>query len=256
MSKRGPNHSPVLLIVGLGVLVVLVAGLVVALVTRQNVDVAVAEKAAKRYSYTPDPESTMRPSVRIAAIGDSYTSGSPMGGRGETNWTADLQKLITSPTRTVTVANDGFGGSGYIEPGLHNTTFGQAVSKAVQGKPNIVIVFGSRNDNKYPTAQVTAAAEATYAAITASDPEAKLIVIGEPWTSEKVPDVVAEHDAALATTAASLGATYVDPLAEGWFFGDKATLIGTDQVHPTDAGHLYMAGLIQPHVQAVVDTLR
>jgi len=30
-------------------------------------------------------------------------------------------------------------------------------------------------------------------------------------------------------------------LAEGWFSGSRERLIGPDGIHPTDAGHRYMA---------------
>jgi len=43
------------------------------------------------------------------------------------------------------------------------------------------------------------------------------------------------------------GAAFVDPIAEGWFVG-RPDLIGADGVHPTDAGHLYMAERIAPQI--------
>ena len=41
------------------------------------------------------------------------------------------------------------------------------------------------------------------------------------------------------------GAAFVDPIAERWFVGQPG-LIGADGVHPTDAGHEYMADKIAP----------
>ena len=38
---------------------------------------------------------------------------------------------------------------------------------------------------------------------------------------------------------------FVDPIAQGWFVG-RPDLIGDDGVHPTDAGHAYMAARIAP----------
>ena len=38
---------------------------------------------------------------------------------------------------------------------------------------------------------------------------------------------------------------FVDPIAEGWFVG-RPDLIGADGIHPTDAGHAYMAARIAP----------
>jgi phospholipase/lecithinase/hemolysin len=50
-----------------------------------------------------------------------------------------------------------------------------------------------------------------------------------------------------ATMAACSG--IVDPLTERWFVG-RPDLIGADGVHPTDAGHAYMADKIAPLIRA------
>jgi len=36
---------------------------------------------------------------------------------------------------------------------------------------------------------------------------------------------------------------FIDPLVEGWFVG-RPDLIGSDGVHPNDAGHAYLAAKI------------
>ena len=46
-----------------------------------------------------------------------------------------------------------------------------------------------------------------------------------------------------------MGATWIDPIAERWFVG-RPDLIGADGVHPTDAGHAYMADKIAPLIAA------
>ena len=54
---------------------------------------------------------------------------------------------------------------------------------------------------------------------------------------------------ALDYQAGLAGATYVDPIAAGWFVG-RPDLIGADGVHPTDAGHAYTADKIAPLIGA------
>ena len=49
----------------------------------------------------------------------------------------------------------------------------------------------------------------------------------------------------LRRQALAAGAVFIDPIAEGWFVG-RPDLIGGDGVHPTDAGHAYMAERIAP----------
>ena len=43
--------------------------------------------------------------------------------------------------------------------------------------------------------------------------------------------------------------TFFDPIAQGWFVG-RPELIGSDGIHPTDAGHAYMADKIAPLIGA------
>ena len=49
----------------------------------------------------------------------------------------------------------------------------------------------------------------------------------------------------LSGQANDAGATFIDPISEGWFVG-RPDLIGPDGVHPNDAGHAYMAEKIAP----------
>jgi lysophospholipase L1-like esterase len=53
----------------------------------------------------------------------------------------------------------------------------------------------------------------------------------------------------LRMQAGFAGATFIDPIAERWFV-DSPALIGADGVHPTDAGHAYLAGRIAPLISA------
>jgi hypothetical protein len=52
----------------------------------------------------------------------------------------------------------------------------------------------------------------------------------------------------LGADARTVGATFVDPIAERWFVG-RPELIGKDGA-PRDAGHAYMADKIAPLIQA------
>jgi lysophospholipase L1-like esterase len=80
-------------------------------------------------------------------------------------------------------------------------------------------------------------------------PGARLLVIGPPWPTADVPESVLRIRDILGAAARTAGATFVDPLAEGWFVG-QPELIGADGVHPTDAGHAYMADKIAPLIRA------
>jgi hypothetical protein len=126
----------------------------------------------------------------------------------------------------------------------------------VQNSPepdaDVVIIFGSRNDTGAPSAEITAQATATYDAVQEASPEADLVVIGPAWSDEAVPaETLAARDA-VAAAADSAAVTFVDPLEEGWFFG-RLELIGSDAIHPTDEGHAYLTGLIEPVLRAALD---
>ena len=79
----------------------------------------------------------------------------------------------------------------------------------------------------------------------ATAPGAKLLVIGPPWPTADVPPAVLQIRDVLGMQAGMAGATFIDPIAERWFV-DRPDLIAPDGVHPTDAGHDYLAGLIAP----------
>ena len=76
-------------------------------------------------------------------------------------------------------------------------------------------------------------------------PDARVLVIGPPWPTAAPPPAVLTIRNSLRAQAAAIGATFVDPIDAGWFVG-RPDLIGHDGVHPTDAGHVYLAEKIAP----------
>ncbi|NKY69829.1 SGNH/GDSL hydrolase family protein [Rhodococcus opacus] len=203
-------------------------------------------------SYTPPVTTPPVPAALVAVVGDSYTGGSDMGGVGSANWTSIVQWHMDEAKTPIRLEVSGQGGSGYVNAGSAKTVFPGEAARIVKSEDQIVVVFGSRNDTRQDIEAVRSAARATYSQIKVNAPNAKLIVIAPPSVNENVPrDIIALRDA-LKREADAAGAVFVDPIAEGWFFGDKAGLIGSDGLHPTDEGHAYMAGLIQPHIEAAL----
>lgn len=119
----------------------------------------------------------------------------------------------------------------------------------------MVLVFGSRND-RGSRADIREAAERTFAVLRESSPAAELLVIGPPWVNAAPPSGVVTSSRAVEAAARAAGATFVDPLDEGWFTGDARRLIGEDRIHPTDAGHRYLALRITPSLRDAVDRAR
>lgn len=206
----------------------------------------VSDKVAKA-AAAPQPLPTVTATVgqRALVIGDSYTAGSGEGGMGAANWTklADKRLDAKSPV-DLTVTPQG--GAGYVTPGTSGTTFAAAVPSPVAGPFDVIMVFGSRNDIGKPTEDIRAAAKSLYKALKAHSPKAKLVVVGAPWINDAPPAEIIPYEAALKAEATAAGGTFTDPVADGWFAGEAPDLIGADNVHPTDAGHRYMTGILTP----------
>lgn len=201
-----------------------------------------AERDSKR---TAEIEAEEPPSVLV--IGDSYTGGSGEGGNGAANWTALVQDDLPEVNLQVAAA----GGAGYTATSpITGETFVDLAEKNATEDIDLYVVFGSRNDGADPAA-IGEAASTVYSTLLAASPDADLLVIGPPWVSGDVPDSVRAARDAVRDAARAVGATWLDPLAKGWFF-DQPQLIGSDGVHPTDDGHKYMADRIAPVMEKML----
>ena len=135
----------------------------------------------------------------------------------------------------------GHPGAGYIVRGTDKVTFAEAATTSLRSTADLVLVFGSRNDGKQNPATMAAAATDLYTKIRERAPHAKLIVVGPAWVDENVPDFIISDSKAISERSVRRRLQFVNPLSERWFFGADAKLIGADGVHPTDAGHQYLA---------------
>lgn len=203
----------------------------------------VSEKVTSAATANPTakPERTL-----VTVVGDSYVSGSDMGGTSTTNWTSLLSRQLQVSV-PVDISRAAAGGSGYLARGPRNTVFNELLATSVGAKTDLIVFFGSINDSGADPGQLGAAAAKVYADAKELAPDAKLVVFGPAWSNEKVPAKIIANSAALQSAAEAAGAAWVDPVAERWFF-DQPALIGRDKTHPTDEGHAYMAERIFPHV--------
>ena len=194
---------------------------------------------------------TTRPApVRILVIGDSYTAGGREGGAGTAGWAHLVARDLAEAGRRVTLEVAAAGGSGYVRTGPRHTTFVQ-LAQRTRSQRDLVVFFGSRNDIA-AAPEVQAAAEAAFATVRAASPGAQVLVVGPPWVDAHPPDyIVADRDA-VAAAARAAGVPFVDPMAEGWFTGRAGTFIGKGSIHPTDAGHRYLADLIRPRIESLL----
>lgn len=184
---------------------------------------------------------------RVAVIGDSYTAGFEDTGRGAANWTERAWQILAGRGTYVSADVAAEGGAGYAVRGNRGGLFGDLTSRVVQPDDALVVFFGSRNDQDVEPGQLTRLVADTLGLARRITPAARMLVIGPPWPTADVPVTVWRIRDILSTEARVVGAEFVDPLAERWFVG-RPELIGPDGVHPTDAGHAYMADKIVPLV--------
>jgi lysophospholipase L1-like esterase len=196
-----------------------------------------------------EPATRDTPFYRVAVIGDSYTTGTDEGGKGPNTWTARAWRTLAHQDLLVTADVASEGRAGYGVRGDHGSLFGDLTARAVKRDDALVVFFGSRNDQGVDPVYLAQMARDSFDLARRSAPHARLLVIGPPWPTAEVPGSVLLIRDILLDQARIAAATFVDPIADGWFFG-RPDLIGADGVHPNDAGHTYMADKIAPLIRA------
>ena len=204
------------------------------------------DEGANVSAAAPSPVSFSRQTT-IDVIGDSYSEGTNYGGLGQANW---LRVVNARLGDSYNLIGRTAGGAGYVKTGERGLRFSDLADGIADDDPSLVIVMGSRNDVTSWN-QVGGAATDLYASIRKQVPNAKLMVVSPPWVNAAPPPELRSIRDTLRQKAASVGATFVDTLAAGWFYG-QPTLIGSDGVHPTDEGHRYVADRMGPAIRSTL----
>lgn len=204
--------------------------------------------------YTPSSSTGVPPPVvstdadaaAIAVIGDSYTEGTAFGGQGPDGWPALVAAQLRRQGIDIAPFVEAEEGSGYVTPGNDDgNVFGDQISKVVRPNDRVVIVFGSGSDSDVTADQLQPAVRQTLDAIRAQAPQARLVVVGPVSLNPDPPATTLQTRDVIRTEVQSMGADFVDPIEDGWFF-DRPDLITPDGIHPNDGGHAYMADKIAP----------
>ena len=194
----------------------------------------------------------VRHTPQIDILGDSYVGGSAEGGRGGANWTRLVGTRFYEAGAQVELNVMAQPGSGYIARGTTGLVFREAATQRLRPSSDVVVVFGSRNDGRQTEQAMYEASRLLYADIHRIAPQAQVVVIGPVWVDANVPDFIVANNAAMARAAEQENVTYIDAIAGGWFAEGGQDLIGADGIHPTDAGHSYLASKIFPLVQEAI----
>lgn len=194
------------------------------------------------------PASAAAPHVRLFVLGDSIAGGSAQGGKGSYGWPSLVAEQLG-----LTLTLGAKGGTGYTTGGPQEggRPYTQRVKQAIAAKPDVVVVEGSRNDVS-PT-RTRAAAVDTLRRLRAGLPHARILVIGPIYSFRRPVD---SHpiDEAVSAAAEKFGLPYVSAVRRGWFTGSAHRFIGRDGVHPTNAGHAYLAKRIRPALSLLLRT--
>ncbi len=184
----------------------------------------------------------------VAVVGDSYTTGTDEGGLGPNAWTARAWQTLAQRGMHIGADVAAEGKAGYAVPGDHGSIFEDLTARAVKPDDALVVFFGSRNDQGVDPGLLAEKARAAFLLAHRFAPTAKFLVIGPPWPTADVPAAVLQVRDVINAQARAVGAAFVDPIGAGWFV-DRPDLIGLDGVHPTDAGHQYLADKIAPLIR-------
>ena len=169
-------------------------------------------------------------------LGDSYTTGWNGAGIGRRGWPAIVGRTLGWRTVNLAVA-----GTGFMNPGWTNQTIGARVAATIRQKPDIVVVAAGHNDSRWSAATTARAADAALDRLQRALPDAVFVIVAPIWSNATPPARCLDLRDHLRRTARSMHAVFVDPLAGRWFAGIRQRLIGPDGLHPTDAGHRYIA---------------
>ncbi|WP_144209700.1 Rv0518 family GDSL lipase [Mycobacterium tilburgii] len=184
----------------------------------------------------------------IAVVGDSYTTGTDLGGLGPKAWTSLTWQALTK--RGMKIAPDvaAEGRAGYVVPGDHGSIFQDLTARVAKPEDVLVVFFGSRNDQGSDLGLLAGRVRDTFTLARILAPSARFLVIGPPWPTADVPLDILQIRDVLNAEARAAGAAFADPISARWFV-DRPDLIGPDGVHPNDAGHRYMADKIAPLIR-------
>lgn len=218
--------------------------------------------------YIPDTSSLWKPQPyldKVIVLGDSIAGGSTMNtGSAQGSWVARLAEMMGWDD----IWNSSIGGTGYVADSPDGTpnTFKDRIGPDVTAyKPKKIILFGGYNDSAENQATILANARSVAANINAVVPTATVAMSG-PWSPDGPASAnIISTNTTLKTVATENGWIFIDQIngdvwkgslkladSSAWITGTGNTgattgegnsdfYVGTDNVHPNDAGHKYLA---------------
>jgi lysophospholipase L1-like esterase len=204
-----------------------------------------APEAGNIVGFTAPPSATS--TLRVTILRGGSTGCTTTGGCNDANY---AQVLSAKEGWITTVLAQG--GTGYVSGSDKNppSDFAARLTDVYKASPDLVIVEGSVSDQYYSGAAIQQAAVAVFTNLKSHLPNAKVVVVGPAWAGTAPAKIMAVEDAVKAACAGRV-ALFIDPIAEGWFSGANAALMGSDHESPTDQGHARMAAMIAADIASI-----
>lgn len=211
---------------------------------------------------------------RLLVLGDSISGGSSGNTAwGSGTWVAQIGDYLG----TDDIWNQSRGGTGFVNPGAYTTFQNRLAADVYPHNPDALVIFGGYNDFGYNITDITAAINLLFAGVKANLPNCQVFTIGSFSSSTPAAPGLMAINSAMRTAASSQGFAYGDPHT-GACYAPNGALIAThgpwitgtgkkgspvgdgnadkyiaaDGIHPTDAGHTYLAERIADYIREVV----
>ncbi|MFI6922059.1 SGNH/GDSL hydrolase family protein [Nonomuraea spiralis] len=184
----------------------------------------------QRAPQTVPPARTAAPVMMF--VGDSFTVGSGPVPPWRTYASESARLLGWQPVIA------GAGGTGYLNKGKVGRTFRRSFEEELAWRPppDVLVISGGHNDQRWSTTQVGRAAAELLAEIRHRWPVTRVFVIGPIWLEDTPSKAYRVRDA-LAEAAEAAGVPFLDPMRKRWVTDRPSETVLPDGVHPTLAGH-------------------
>lgn len=191
---------------------------------------------------------------RLGILGDSVSDGSSENtGAGIGTWTYRAARLLGCTD----VWDQCRGGTGYITPGSYTTFANRVTGDITPYSFDRLIVWGGYNDSGGSQSAIQSAAESLFATLKGEVVAGGEIYVMGCWSPTGSPtSTLTNTDATLKAAALTAGLPFISTISGevrdgagtlldtqgAWITDENETgYIGADNVHPNDAGHVYLA---------------
>lgn len=192
--------------------------------------------------------------LKVAIVGDSYIQGSMAEDKDNVlglTQLAQVERLRMLTGWDILAA--GIGGSGYLAGGTNGSSLNYGAPDRINGlknyQPDLIVAYGSINDNGFTEAEITAAAIAYYAKLHNELPGIPVVVVGaEPYNvGFEAYDKIERAILAAVNTNPPNVSDYVNLRGMSWFNGsgrvgtptndgNSDRMLSADGLHPSNEG--------------------